>query len=122
MMNAEQRAAAYQESYEDLSRALANPPAGWFPFGHHVDRPDVTRLEWWGTGADGMPLWERPAIDLSQRVTVGEEDADQWCRVTQDADGTVRVTYLEGVVTIHTLELPAALAAALGDVLGRAAE
>lgn len=43
---------------------LANPPAGWYTFGTHIDREtgkglDVD-LEFWGDDGGGIPLWERP--------------------------------------------------------------
>lgn len=41
------------------TKELATPPAGWFTFGTHVDRP-VT-LEFWGHDESGLPIWERPA-------------------------------------------------------------
>lgn len=44
--------------YDRLKDLLTYPPSGWFPFGHHVDRPDI-RLEVWGDEA-GVPIWERP--------------------------------------------------------------
>ena len=51
----------YRAPYERLQRELASPPAGWFPFGHHVDGPPEQELEFWGRADDGMPLWERPS-------------------------------------------------------------
>lgn len=40
---------------------IDEPPTGWFPFGSHVDRPDVNQLEFSKELDDGlMPLWERP--------------------------------------------------------------
>lgn len=47
----------YRTEYLALQRQLASPPAGWFPFGHHIDIPDP--LEFWGDQG-GIPLWERP--------------------------------------------------------------
>lgn len=46
------------------------PPAGWYPFGTHVDVP--TRLEFSGEDDGGMPKWEWPAASesLSDRETV----------------------------------------------------
>ena len=49
----------YRTEYDALRRELATPPAGWFPFGHHVTKPDVGTLEFWGNEA-GLPIWERP--------------------------------------------------------------
>ena len=49
----------YRTEYRLLQRQLATPPEGWFPFGTHIDRPDVPRLEFWGDHG-GIPLWERP--------------------------------------------------------------
>lgn len=49
--------------YLELKRNLVNPPDGWATFGHHLDteRP----LEFWGTGEDGLPIWEREAPNVS---------------------------------------------------------
>lgn len=33
--------------------------AGWYPFGSHVDKPDV-QLEFDGADLCGEPMWERP--------------------------------------------------------------
>lgn len=60
----------YKEAYRHLQRELASPPAGWFPFGTHLDTP--VQLEWWGTGDDLMPLWERP-VPSKDRVTAAAE-------------------------------------------------
>lgn len=49
----------YRTEYDALRRELATPPAGWFPFGHHVTQPNVGELEFWGDEA-GLPIWERP--------------------------------------------------------------
>lgn len=49
------------DMYVSLREELTKPPEGWFNFGHHSS-PEMAGapLEWWGTGDDGMPMWERP--------------------------------------------------------------
>lgn len=47
------------ESIPTAAVMLLHPPVGWFMFGAHVDR--AVPLIFWGTGEDGLPLWERPA-------------------------------------------------------------
>jgi hypothetical protein len=40
---------------------LMVPPEGWYLFGHHAyPAGNKAELEFWGTGADGLPIWERP--------------------------------------------------------------
>lgn len=48
------------------------------------------------------------------RVTIGAQDAPQWMRVSRPEPETVIIAYLEGVVTVSKLELPAELATELG--------
>lgn len=57
--NTIRRLIGYRTEYEALQRQVANPPAGWFTFGHHVDDPEDRQLEFWGD-QHGIPLWERP--------------------------------------------------------------
>ena len=40
---------------------MNEPPAGWFTFGTHVDRPDLALDFSEALGEDLLPLWERPA-------------------------------------------------------------
>lgn len=44
--------------YLDLRVQLTKPPAGWSVLGSHLSGSDT--LEFWGSGADGLPIWERP--------------------------------------------------------------
>ena len=39
------------------------PPSGWYHFGTHAgwDSADIPRMEFSGSGEDGLPLFERPA-------------------------------------------------------------
>lgn len=46
----------YLKEYHEFT---ANPPDGWFNFGHHIGQIDVD-LEFHGTGLDDLPVWERP--------------------------------------------------------------
>lgn len=48
----------YLKEYHEFT---ANPPDGWFIFGHHMGQPDV-KLEFHGIGLDGLPVWERPEV------------------------------------------------------------
>jgi hypothetical protein len=41
-------------------QVIASPPAPWVTYGSHVDDPHRP-LVFWGTGPDGLPLWEREA-------------------------------------------------------------
>lgn len=38
---------------------------GWFPFGSHVDITDV-KLEFYGQGEDGLPMFERVVGDSDE--------------------------------------------------------
>lgn len=49
----------YKKAYDHLATQLANPPAGWFTFGTHIDKPNV-ELRFWGVDDGGMPIWEQP--------------------------------------------------------------
>lgn len=49
-----------QAELANAGRQFANPPEGWFAFGHHTGKHYVEGLEFWGTGTDGLPIWERP--------------------------------------------------------------
>lgn len=48
------------DEIERLAKQYTSPPPGWYIFGHHANRPDVPRLEFWGQDSGGMPIWERP--------------------------------------------------------------
>lgn len=56
----EQHQQLISADYCRMRRMKADPPAGWFNFGTHIDQ-DVT-LEFYGQefAEDGMPIWERP--------------------------------------------------------------
>lgn len=56
----------YRSEYEALERELTAPPAGWFPFGHHVTQAAADTLEFWGDHG-GLPIWERPVDTPSTR-------------------------------------------------------
>lgn len=45
------------EMFLSLHDNLLRPADGWYTFGHHIAGGD---LEFWGTGVDGNPLWEKP--------------------------------------------------------------
>lgn len=57
-------AAVIREEYMPLRRQLASPPQGWFPFGYHAGPGAAPELEFWGNDEDGMPLWERPKVNV----------------------------------------------------------
>ena len=48
------------EMYYEVIMELFEPPEPWTTFGTHVEDAD-TKLVFWGTAPDGLPLWERPA-------------------------------------------------------------
>jgi hypothetical protein len=50
-----------KSAHDRLVRELASPPPGWFTFGHHAGQ-EAADLEFWGTGEDGLPIWERPRL------------------------------------------------------------
>lgn len=87
----------YRTEYEALRRELATPPAGWFPFGHHVTDTTKPELEFWGDEA-GLPIWERPvepaispallrALFDGRALEVAPEDDMPFIRVVRTALG-----------------------------------
>ena len=46
--------------YLRLKLQVVDPPEGWWTFGTHLHF--AGELEFWGTGEDLLPLWERPKI------------------------------------------------------------
>ena len=63
---------------------LFHPPAGWFVFGHHVDKTPASGLEFWGQDAGGLPLWERPAPNPD--APVSDANAELLARLEQILD------------------------------------
>lgn len=46
------------DAYKDLLLELIFPPEPWSVFGEHIDAAEGS-LIFWGSGDDGLPLWER---------------------------------------------------------------
>lgn len=62
-LGARGEAAALRQAEAGLrawDQVIASPPAPWVTYGSHVDDPHRP-LVFWGTGPDGLPLWEREA-------------------------------------------------------------
>lgn len=80
-MNKADLIAGLRDDAADAKSIAANPPAGWFAFGTHVDTPGP--LEFYGEEftEDGLPMWERPVVTPTEADReVGLKVLDEWSK------------------------------------------